>query len=262
MVNCSAYDYYDYYNYSYDIPEDILLAFAGGMILVGLITMVFGLLCYIFMAAGLHRMANRRGIRNGWLAWLPFGDVWVLGSISDQYQYVAKGRVRNRRKVLLGLEIAMILATVFIGIGEVFLFGGAMMKVPEIALIAALLVLFLAVAVTVLTVIFVVFEYIALYDLFNSSNPDNSVALLVLSIFLSFLLPFFVFASRNKELGMPPRKPVAPVPNTWQPPAPTPVPGWKPPVAPVQQTLPAEPAVEPIVEPAAEQPAAEDRTEE
>ena len=52
----------------------------------------------------------------------------------------------------------------------------------------------------------VVYQYISLYDLYQSCNPGNSVAFLVLSAVFPFLASFFLFADRKKERGMPPRR--------------------------------------------------------
>ena len=64
------------------------------------------ILAYILQALALYTIAKRRGIRKPWLAWIPFGNSWILGSLSDQYHYVTKRTIKNRRKLLLGLEIA------------------------------------------------------------------------------------------------------------------------------------------------------------
>ena len=50
-----------------------------------------------------------------------------------------------------------------------------------------------------------IIRYIALYDLFISATPSNAALFLILSIFFSTLEPFFIFFSRKKDSGMPPR---------------------------------------------------------
>lgn len=67
---------------------------------------------------------------------------------------------------------------------------------------------------SIISIVLMVFQYIALYDLFCSCNPENSTMFLVLSILFGVARPFFIFADRNKDLGMPPRKPE---PETRQP---------------------------------------------
>lgn len=74
-------------------------------ILLNLGSIVISLVTYVLMAVGLYSVAKRRGIRNPWLAWIPLVNVWVLGCISDQYRYVAKGQNKSKRKVLLTLSI-------------------------------------------------------------------------------------------------------------------------------------------------------------
>ncbi len=176
-----------------------------------LLMLAFGIVCYVLQALGMYTIAKRRGIRHPWLSWLPIGELWILGSISDQYQYVAKGKVRSRRKVLIGLMIAVYcimaleMALLMVGAagaaglsaGEI---GGGAVVGTTLAIVAMLYF-----AMIVMAIVSAVFQYIALYDLYASCNPDNAVLFLVLSIFLS-ITPFFIFFNRNKDLGMPPRK--------------------------------------------------------
>ena len=71
---------------------------------------------------------------------------------------------------------------------------------------AVLLVIGFVLLLAVLAIVNTVFMYMAYYDLFESCKPSQAVVFLILSIFFSFLLPFFVFACRKKDLGMPPRR--------------------------------------------------------
>ena len=65
----------------------------------------FGILSYVFTGVTLYTVARRRGIDKPWLAWIPVVNVWLIGSLSDQYQYVVRGQYKSRRKVLLTLSI-------------------------------------------------------------------------------------------------------------------------------------------------------------
>ena len=165
----------------------------------------FGVVSYVLQALGMYTIAGRRGIRNGWLAFIPFGANWILGSISDQYQYVTKGKVRNRRKWLLGLNIAVV-AGYFVWMIALVVTGitSATVKGTEDAMLAVGIVGILMLLALVIA-LYVVF-YISLYNLFASCEPDNATLYLVLSILFSVALPFFIFAVRKKDYGMPPRK--------------------------------------------------------
>lgn len=196
------------YTYGYEAAE------TGGAVAAVILLIVLGfyllmlgfcILTYILQSLGMYTIAKRRQIRNPWLAWLPVGNMWILGSISDQYQYVAKGRVRNRRKVLLGTMIA-VFALMFLFYGLYFVTWFSAMMDSEAAAVSGLLMIFFAIPMMIVAIVAAVFQYIALHDLFASCEPNNAVVFLVLSILINVTLPFFVFACRKKDLGMPPKK--------------------------------------------------------
>lgn len=202
------------YNF-FDIPglevfDTVMTTFLAVYMATLLVAYILGIVSYVLQSVGFYSMAKRRGIHNPWLAWVPVGNVWILGSISDQYQYVAKGNVRNRRKTLLGLMIAMLIISVLTVVALVAFFFGAVSNAGTldslsggVGLLVAGFVGYLALLAVSLTLL--VFQHIALYDLYASSRPGGAVAFLVLGIFFSFLIPFFVFACRKKDGGMPPR---------------------------------------------------------
>ena len=209
-----------------DFDPGFLRGFLIGYIVFILLMSGYSLLVYILQSLGFYTVAQRRGIHHPWLAWIPFGVVWIMGSISDQYQYVAKGKVKNRRKVLLGLAIASSVIMIVLLVAVIFLVFAAMgtefdPTMDESALILPLILTVVTELVLIVVgIISMVFQYVCYYDLFQSCNPDSSATLLVLGIFFSFLLPYFVFAVRKKDLGMPPRKsqPVAyQIPNVVNP---------------------------------------------
>ena len=89
---------YDY-GFEYAFPEMMegaaegVIAGAAGLIIgivliVWLIAMAVAVGSYVLNAVGMYRIAKRRGIHNAWLSWVPVANVWLLGSISDHFQYV------------------------------------------------------------------------------------------------------------------------------------------------------------------------------
>ncbi len=186
----------------------------------GIPTGIFGVVCYVLRAMALYTMAQRRQIRNAWLAWVPVLSCWILGSLSDQYRYVAKGQIKSKRKWLVGLNIArMILAAVIaanlvamvIRYFAPFDHSGPVFREFTSLLAYALPVVIISTAITV-------FRFMALYDVYVSVDPSNAVLFLVLSILIKLVEPFFLFFNRDKDLGMPPRKDAArPAEETWEP---------------------------------------------
>lgn len=186
-------------------------AILGVLVIVLLLALVIGIVMYIFQSIGLYTVAKRRGIHHAWLAWIPVGYQWILGSLSDQYQYVAKGKVRNIRKVLLGLSIANVGISFFSGLLDGFsAFTAVTGAAMDTAAVSAMFSVLISLASFAVSIVLVVFMYIALYNFYESCNPSNGAMFLVLSILFSVTQPFFMFACRNKDEGMPPRKETPP----------------------------------------------------
>jgi hypothetical protein len=202
------------YEYSY-IVEEALGTGVLSAVLSGIPSGALGIASYVLTALALYTAAQRRGLNRPWLAWIPVVNCWILGSLSDQYQYVVKGKVRNKRKWLLGLNIAMAaLYTVFVCvlIGTIVkLTGNAMdgfseAKMEMMALRSMLSLLAGSVPVLVVSIAAKVIRYVALYDVYTSVDPRNNVMYIILSILLPVTEPFFLFFSRKKDDGMPPRR--------------------------------------------------------
>lgn len=173
------------------------------------------LVTYIFGSIGLYTIARSRGLRHAWLAWIPIADSWVLGSVSDQYRYVVRGQIRSSRNVLLILNIISvvlgILSTVLFLGGIASFFNGLSYGIYGEAQLLRLfrpgiVVLILMVILAGVSIAYAIFYFIALNDVYVSCDPANSTLYLVFSILFRVTEPFFLFFSRERELGMPPRR--------------------------------------------------------
>lgn len=162
---------------------------------------------YVLSALALYTIARRRGLNNPWIAWIPVANCWILGSLSDQYQYVVKGENKAKRKLLLILNIL----TAVVGMAIVACAGVVLVQLtfgfdPDDLLGLIIGVLGLALPLAGMSIACAVIRYMALYDLFRSLDPNNAVLFLVLSILFGVTEPFFLFFNRNKDGGMPPRR--------------------------------------------------------
>lgn len=199
----SAFYSFNLSNISVTLLNSILLGCGGGL--------VYQLVCYVFRSLGLYILAKRRGIRCRGLAWVPLAQLWILGSISDQYKYVTARKIQGRRKLLIWMGLILFVINsaaaaalavrgidlLIRGVNQGIYFG------EIIGLVGTLLLAVLVAAI--LGVVYAVFYFIALYNLYASSMPGNAAAFLVLSIFFPITIPFFIFACRNKDEGLPPR---------------------------------------------------------
>lgn len=190
------------------------------LILLGILMLMQGALyaymvvAYILEGKTLSAIARRRGIEKPWLAWVPVGNWWMLGAISDQYRYVVHGQVRNRRKLLLclgavfGAATALLLTVVEVwGLCTVFsAIGQNEETILSVCIGGVALIYLLVFAYVGVAAVISVFQYMAYYDLFRSCDPGKSLMYLLVGIFASYPLPFFLYSCRDKDLGMPPRR--------------------------------------------------------
>lgn len=212
---------------------------------------MIGIVAYVLGALGFYSIANRRGIRHAWLAWVPIGNLWLLGCISDQYQSMIKGKVNSKRKILLALGIvqalcliallvlcvAMLIQLASMGVfaldqefsSDIYgdgaypgdFYTDSFSDIWDQEMVADIMGIVLPMVAVygilcLVSLPLLVLQYMALYDVFRSCDPGNSTLFLLLSIFLG-ISSFLVFVCRDKNYGM-----MRPVNRTTytQPPAP------------------------------------------
>lgn len=204
---------------------DQLLNFGKLSALFQVPSFTVGIAAYVLTALALYTLAKRRGIDNAWFSWVPVLKLWIIGSLSDQYRYVVKGQVKSKRKVLVVLSIISMVLTVAIiivgGVAVAQVVSSVFTHVNEDVLLSRMVGLILTAGCLALPLAGVgiasmVIQYMAVYDIYTSCDPENSVLFLVLSIVFSITQPFFLFFSRNKDKGMPPRKPEPQQPQQTQ----------------------------------------------
>lgn len=178
--------------------SELIALFAG--LVSWMPTALLGIASYVLSSMALYAMAKRRGLDYPWMAWIPVVNCWLLGSLSDQYQYLVKRRHTYRRRTLLALDILKCILMVLVTVLAVVLTFQTAFNMVLARLLSCLALLAggsLARAVV---------RYMALYDVYRSVDPQNAVLYLVLSICVGVTTPFFLFFNRENEKGMPPRK--------------------------------------------------------
>lgn len=193
-----------------------------------------GVVAYILQALALYTIAKRRGIKKPWLSWIPVVNVWILGSLSDQYRYVTKREVKNRRKWMLGLKISVLALAVVMVVLLVayivntvdwnqFAYGVDNDYLSELLInifgtllgATAVTLLFLGVPMAVVAILIQVLRWVCIYDVLRSCDPKNHkvyfwVSLGVQLVGVSGLESIFLLICMNKDEGMPPRKQATP----------------------------------------------------
>ena len=209
---------------------------------------------YVLYALGLYTIAQRRGIANAWLAWIPMGNLWILGCIADDYVARTAGRKPNFRTWLIILNVVTaVLLAAFLGcciwvlsyvltVDELIDFcmvaSGAESdryaasqtevidqiirnaedrmtdEVGQKIMVASLVMVGVAIPMLIASVALAVIEYICFYRLFASCDPQYKWMYFLVGMLIGGA-PVFVFLCRNKDLGIFPKEP----PTGYMPPA-------------------------------------------
>lgn len=141
-------------------------AFLG--IFIGFI-ILYGIIAYVVSAIALKRMADKLGVDNSWLAWIPLANTYILGKVAGDKIVLFGSTIENLAIILLaGSVITTVTSTVGI-LG--FLIGIA----------------------------FTVLSFAALYKVYLRFVPDSAMLYLILSIVLAFIAPFLLYAASTKD---------------------------------------------------------------
>lgn len=147
-----------------------------------------GIANYIMTSLSFYTIARRRQIANPWMAWLPFANDWLVGSITDDYD-AQNGIKRKWRVVLLTMSIifsaGFIIAYIAIFV-IVFLnlsLADAYSAPDEIAVLGSFLSIYICfIAICVVGVVYQYCRVICVYKIFESTVPEKSVKYLILSL--------------------------------------------------------------------------------
>ena len=154
---------------------------------------------YVFQGIGLSKMLKKVGYAKPWHAWVPFANVYALGSRAEMYD---DGKApTNYGRTLLRLNIALSILSVALFSFELPMFAvAAMAESPALMIFTMLAYFGLLVALIVMAIIQSIKLYITYWRVFRIFHPEFSVLYLMLSIFVSSYVPSVVFfILRNRE---------------------------------------------------------------
>ncbi len=174
----------DLFDFSAAAGVGILAGFLSIFVIVALISIAF----YVFNSLMLYKLAQKRGVENAWLAWIPYGNMWILGKISGPIMLFGKWKIEKPELILLLTPIALIV------IGWIF---GMFSIIPFIGL---LFVVIATIISWIGDIAYAIFRALALYRIYSAYvSKKTTLTYSILDIFFfSVTTPFF-FASILKK---------------------------------------------------------------
>lgn len=190
------------------MEESLAIGVVLIVLLVYLLLMAFLIVNYVFQSLSLHTLARRRGIANPWLAWIPYGNYWIIGALARDHDK-QNGISRRWDKILLILSIigSASFITTYIVFIVYAIINAASMEAAGITygediaaeLLGGILIIYaLLIAAAVVMSAVTTLTYICLFKIYESTVPEKAIKYFLIHLLVPFAAPFCLFACRNK----------------------------------------------------------------
>ena len=183
--------------------ENLAIGVVSAFVFIYLL--LFGILIatYILQSLSLHTLARRRGIASPWLAWLPYGNYWIIGSLARDYD--KQNNIQRRwDKTLLTLSIVfsasyfVIYLAVIIGVMIAMINMDVATMSEETSLAIVLVVFSACVPIMIIATALQILTYICFFKIFESTVPEKALKYFLLSLLVPLAQPICLFICRNK----------------------------------------------------------------
>lgn len=145
----------------------------------GLVLIVVGLVYYIFTSLGLYKMAKSSHLENPWLAWVPFGNTYIVGSIVKEIDFIGQH--------ITNLGIIYLLSPFIVGIASCIL-----SLIPILGWLASF----------ALNILFLIFYVSVLYKMFKCFVGEKATLYIILTLIIPFGAPVcFMKAGNSPRLN-------------------------------------------------------------
>lgn len=148
--------------------------------LLGYLTMFLGFLLggifyYVFTSLGLYKMAQNSQLENPWLAWLPFGNIYIIGSIVNEIDFLGQ-HITNLGIIFLLCPFIVVIAS------------GILSIIPILGWLASF----------VLNILFLIFGVLVLFRMFKGFVGESATLYTILTLIVPFGAPICFMKAGNR----------------------------------------------------------------
>ena len=173
------------------------LAFINAISAVYTVALVYAVFYYFSVAPSCFRMMRKAGMKNAWMAWVPYCNFYAYGDLADTYNLLCEAKPTSYAKKLLTWQIVSSVAAY-----PITILLGALDPEAELGDITPdfwlLLLAYLAAGVAAS-----VFYYISLHKIYKLYAPDRAVGLTVLTVLVPVAIPVIFLVISRKEPHFP-----------------------------------------------------------
>lgn len=180
-------------------------------ILTGVFIFMFAIMLvfHIFKAIGMQKVAKARGLKNGWLAWIPLINSYTLGEIADDIN-IKKGKTTYFSWINLTYSVISSAISAFVALPSIRVLMNVIVEIPRmiqddldteayinenLSPYTGMSWLNILIALAGKALLIFIIYYIS-----KEYSPEASVVITVVSaIFGDIVVTFYLFSIRNKQ---------------------------------------------------------------
>ena len=147
------------------------------------VVLVLSLAMYVMQAIAFMKMAKKVGVNNAWLAFIPIGDLYIMGRIADAGQEKHK----HTRRLMGATIVFAILYAAMIAVAIASVVADPMADTLGMPYLIPIIILTLAILAVAICLI--IFEFIVLYKMCDNFGGNNGVLYFIGVILGMFLMP-------------------------------------------------------------------------
>jgi len=190
-----------------------------GLVILYLIVLGIGIASYIMRSYAMYQIAKRRSIQNSWLAWIPAGRDWMLGSIADEYD-LKNGIKRKWRVAILAMSLITVVGVILIYAVIMVQSIAVMMQYDYYSYIEPPIEEFLGIFVLIYVVMIVLAvinvanemcKAICIYKLFESTVPEKALKYMLLNLLVPLAGPICLMKCKDAGYPEPYSEPTQPI---------------------------------------------------
>lgn len=99
--------------------EGLFLGFGVFILILAILLLALVLVVYILQAIALYQLASKNNLKNAWLAWLPIGNMYLLGKLGFEVYAPKDSKNEVLMWVLFGCSIASIFGSPLGDLGRI-----------------------------------------------------------------------------------------------------------------------------------------------
>lgn len=164
------------------------------LILVLIVVLPIALATYIVNGISMMKISKKLGVENGWLAFVPFANYWLLGRLAEEdgKRYHPEKKQTKWSKIYLTtgivyLVVMLLLSSAFLAFSVVGSLGAAQSgsaAAAEMGILRGVVQLVYEAVIMALAFVVMVVGYVVFYKVYHAMAGESATWMIVLTILL------------------------------------------------------------------------------